>query len=547
MAKRLVLATGLGLITALLSGCGTTSTVTNCPAQPLANTASSGSNFTLTPSNAIVTVYPGETTSIPVNVNSVNGSTGTVTLAPTALPQGVTISGGTATIGTTTNLTITTSIDVVKACFTGQIGYWTADRALTISGSNSTGTATTQLDMDVELENKTFQPTTNYLPVMRITTTDAAPVTSEDDYVTGSMTITDSTDTSNNYSGTLGIKGHGNTSWEEPKKPYRLNLDSKAALIGMTSDSNWILLANYDDKTMLRNDVSFQMSQLFGMAWTPSSVFVEMYMNGEYEGVYELTEKVEVSKARLNIGSMDDTDISGEDLTGGYLAEIDHYDGETLMILSQVGLPIGLDDPDPPATEQATYFTTALKSAEGSMYDETNWRSTTNGWQAYWDSGSVVNWFLVEELANNLDASDSSSDYFYKPRSDPKFYRGPVWDMNLGYGNINYSPTVSPTDNYIRYNALWYKRLFDDPAFTSMLNARWQVVRTNAQTLNSYIDTRAAVLQNAQANNFARWPNLGERVWPNPVALGSYQAEVDAMKTWITKRLAYMDSTYGTN
>jgi len=545
--KRLGLAVCLAAFVGPLTGCGTDTATpaTACASRTLNNSNSAGSNFTLSPVNAMLTVYPGETTTVAVNVNPVNGSTGTVSLSAATLPQGLTLTGGTATIGSTANATLTASNDVVNACFTGVYGVWDADRTLTLNGSNSSGTASAQWNVNVVLENKTFEPAKNFLPVLKITTTGGAAVTSKDDYVTAAMTITDTTTPANNYSGTLGIKGHGNSTWGMPKKPYRLNLDSKAPLLGMTSNSNWILLANYDDKTMLRNDVSFKMSDLFGMAWTPNSMFVEMYMNGEYEGVYELSEKVEVSKSRLNIGSMDPTDISGTNLTRGYLAEIDHYEDATYVLPSLVGLPIALDDPDPPAIEQQNYFTTAFQAAEGSMYNDSNWTSPTAGWQAYWDASSVVNWFLIEELADNSDANDYSSDYLYKPRSDPKFYRGPVWDMDITFGNSENPGNVDPTQPWVAVQSLWYRRLFQDPAFVALVKARWQAERANALALLPYLDSRQAALESVQANNFARWPNLGEKVWPNPVARGSFDAEVAAMKAWLTARIAYMDATYG--
>ncbi len=133
-----------------------------------------------------------------------------------------------------------------------------------------------------------------------------------------------------------------------------------------------------------------------------------MYLNGVYEGTYQLTEKVEVSKARLNIGSIDDTDNSGTNLTGGYLGEIDHYGGQTLYFDSLVGLPIGLDDTDPPTTEQAAYFTSAFAAAETSMYKPT-FTDVSAGWQGSWDKDSLVNWFLIEELTGHQDADHFSS------------------------------------------------------------------------------------------------------------------------------------------
>ena len=151
---------------------------------------------------------------------------------------------------------------------------YTANPTLTFTGTSSRGTAATQAGVVVTLEDPSFVPTSTNLPVMTINTAGSAPVDSQDTYVSATLSITDSSNPANSYSGMMQIKGHGNSTGAMPKKPYRLNLDSDAPLLGMTSDSNWIMLANYDDQAMIRNDVSFKISQMAGLAWTPSSAFV---------------------------------------------------------------------------------------------------------------------------------------------------------------------------------------------------------------------------------------------------------------------------------
>ena len=532
---------------ALLTGCGFPSNPSGtgaCSAGTLVSTEHGSPNFSITPVNTDFTIYPGQTEQLTVQVNAGNSATGTVAISGISLPQGITVSSATAAMGSTATLTISASNNVVAQCFTGIQYVFSAGRALTLTATQGTASFTTQIPITVVLENPAFVPTTTNLPILSINTTDQAPIVSEDDYVDATLTIADPTNASNNYTGTLEIKGHGNSTWAEPKKPYRLNLDSKAALLGMTSDTNWILLANYDYKAMLRTDVSFYMSQLFGMAWTPNTAFVEVFLNNVYEGTYQLSEKVEVSKARLDIGSIDTGDDSGTDLTGGYLGEIDHYDGETLMITApNTGLPIGLADPDPPDAIQGAYFTAAFNAAENSMYSA-NFTDPTTGWPAYWDQDSLVDWFLIEELAGNQDADDWSSDYFYKPRGDNLFYRGPVWDMDVTFGNDNYGAIGSPNVPWVPTQARWYEQLFKDPTFVAAVKARWTAVRPLAATLPAYMDTRAAALTLTAQNNYSRWTTLDEVIWPNQVAEGTYLGEVDYMKNWFNQRLAYMDANY---
>ncbi len=542
--NRLLAATG-ATVCLLVAGCGTgTPIVQTCSAGALTSETSGTPNFSLQMVNPTLTIYPGQTEQVAVMVEPVGSATGTVTVGGTSNIPGLTVTGTTAAIGSVANLTLTASSNVASTCFAGVQNVFTADRPLKVTGTNAAGSIGNTVDLEVVLDNPAYTPAKMDLPVLSITTTGAAPVASKDTYVTASMTITDAAMPSYNYKGTLGIKGHGNSTWLMPKKPYRLNLDTKASLLGMTSDSNWILLANYDDKTMLRNDVAFQMSTRIGMFWTPHSAFVEVMLNGVYEGTYELTEKVEVSKARLNIGSIGTTDNSGTNLTGGYLGEIDHYRGQTLNFNDYLGLPIGLEDPDPPTTEQATYWTAAFKQAEVTLYSN-NFTDPTEGWQSAWDLTSNVNYFIVEELAGNQDADDWSSDYFYKPRSDAHFYRGPVWDMDVSLGNDNYGAIQSPDAAWVSTQSAWYVRLFQDPAFLAAVKAEWKTIRPQMVTLSTYIDTRAAAMTLAATNNYARWPTLGERIWPSPAISDTFQGEVNLMKAWLTARIAYMDATYG--
>ena len=531
---------------ALLAGCGSGIPIDqSCSAGRLFTRTTGSPNFTLQLVNPTLTIYPGQTEQVAVLVSPVGNASGQVTVSALSDVQGLQVSGGTvAAMGSVVNLTLTASMNVASTCFVGTPNVFTADRPLTLTGTNASGSLASAVDLEVVLGNSAFQPATINLPLLTINTVDAAPIVVEDTYIQGTMTITDAANPAYNYSGPLEVKGHGNSTWVMPKKPYRLNLTSKAPLLGMASDTNWILLANFDDKTMLRNAVSFQMSQMIGMAWTPHSAFVEVMLNGQYEGTYELTEKVEVSKARLNIGSIDDTDNSGVDLTGGYLGEIDHYRGQTLNFNDFLGLPIGLEDPDPPTTQQAAYWTSAFNTAEGVLYSS-NFKDPNSGWQSAWNITSNVNYFIVEELAGNQDADDWSSDYFYKPRSDPKFYRGPVWDMDVSLGNDNYGAIQSPNVAWVSTQSQWYVQLFRDPVFVAAVKAEWQAIRPQMLTLSSYIDTQAAALTLASNNNFARWPILNERVWPNPVIAGTFPGEVTLMKNWLAARIAYMDQTYG--
>ncbi len=258
---------------------------------------------------------------------------------------------------------------------------YSATVPISIVATGPSGTASSNIDLTVVLENLSFLPTNINLPVMRLTTDDGADITSKDDYVDGTVQLMDSSNSSNNFRETMQIQGHGNSTWTMPKKPYNLKLDSKQNILGMAASKKWVLLANYDDKTMMRNALAFYFSQMFQMEWTPNSKFVELYLNGIYEGVYQVTEKVEIDPNRLNIDELDDTDNSGIELTGGYLLEIDSFEGATFVFHTPKGLPVDSDDPDPPTAQQQNYITTIVDNAENALYSP-NFKDATTGWSA---------------------------------------------------------------------------------------------------------------------------------------------------------------------
>ena len=190
---------------------------------------------------------------------------------------------------------------------------------ITIQATAGTLQSTASVQLTLASPNPNFVPAKMDLPVLEITTDNAAPIVSLINYVSGSVSITPApSGTDVAYSGTMQIRGHGNTTWLLPKKPYKLKLDSKASLLGMPAGKTWVLLANYDDKSLLRDQVAFEVGRRLGMAWTPNSRFVELFLNGQYEGNYQLTEEIKIDKNRVNIPEMDDTDNSGKSLTGGY-------------------------------------------------------------------------------------------------------------------------------------------------------------------------------------------------------------------------------------
>ncbi|MFD0794347.1 CotH kinase family protein [Mucilaginibacter litoreus] len=378
------------------------------------------------------------------------------------------------------------------------------------------------------------------IPILYLTTD--GPVVSKDNYVNGTVVV----DGNNRYtqevtSIPLKIKGRGNSTWANfPKKPYRLKFNDKAAMLGMPAAKNWVLLANYDDKTLLRNRIALEFARRIGSDFAPQSRFVEVIMNGEFLGNYLLTSQVEVNSKRVNITEMGSGDNSGDALTGGYLLELDQRKDEKYWFVTKKNLPFTIKSPEDITPQQLAYIQNYMQATEDALF-AANSADPVNGYAKYINVQSFMNWFFVEEVVKNQDGRDFSSIYYYKDRGG-KLGMGPVWDFDLSSGNVDYSVAKDPDSWYIR-DASWMINLFKDVNFRSKVKVRWNEIRhTAVDSIFTDIDETAAYLKYSQRKNFTKWPILDQYVWPNAVVLGNYDAEVDYVKDFLRKRLKWIDA-----
>lgn len=387
-----------------------------------------------------------------------------------------------------------------------------------------------------------FIPTSMDLPIVRIVTENEAPIASKEDYVRATLTVDPNGTAEAALSVPLRIRGRGNTTWSMPKKPYKLKLDNKASLLGMPSDKDWVLLANYSDKSLLRTRVAFELGNRVGLAWSPRSRFVELFINDAYQGTYQLGEGVKVDNDRVDIPELEEDEISGSELTGGYLLEVDaRLDGEVFFV-TDGGVPLLIDTPEAPTPEQFSYIQDYIQQVENAIYSD-NAADPVTGYAAYIDVDSFINWYLVNEIMKNNDAIFFSSCWMYKQR-DGQLFMGPLWDFDISGGNINYNGNDNPTGWWIR-NSRWFDGLFEDPAFQARVRARWNELKAEQfDTILEYIDDSSTLLAQGASNNFQRWPILSEWVWPNAVVTGSYEGELQYLREWLQARIAWMDAEF---
>jgi spore coat protein CotH len=385
--------------------------------------------------------------------------------------------------------------------------------------------------------NIIFTTFTN-IPILYLTTN--GPVISKDDYVTGDLIINANGRFNQSTNAIpLQIKGRGNSTWTMPKKPFRLKFDSKAEILDMPMAKNWVLLANYSDKTLLRNRVAMDLGSMIGSDFTPPSRFVEVVMNGQYLGNYLLTSQVEVDKNRIDIADLKGGDDRPANITGGYVLELENRDIEPLSFMTDKNLSFNINTPDNISTAQLNYIHQYFQQAESALF-ASNYTDPHLGYEHYINTDSFINWFIVEELMKNNDSKDWTSMFYYKDRNG-KIGMGPLWDFDLTAGNVDYSEAKATTGWWVK-NSMWFSRLFEDPAFKAKLKARWTIVKSeNLPKVMASIDVNATYLALSQKQNFITWPILDQYVWPNQFVLGTYEKEVVQLKSWLNERIAWMD------
>jgi CotH kinase protein len=387
-------------------------------------------------------------------------------------------------------------------------------------------------------------PVTARFPTLTVSTTGSAPITSRETYVGGSWRLVDA-DSNLLKEGTLDIRGRGNSTWGMPKKPYRVRLASSSELLGMPASRHWALLANYADKTLLRTDLIFDLGRRMGWQYVPRSQFVHLRLNGQYDGVYQLTEHIRVEPNRVNIPELKVGDTTAAMVSGGYLLEVDQlYDEDFCWDTPRAAMPVCAKSPEtlrqPGWEKHQAYITGYFRQLEDALYGA-NFTDPTTGYAAYIDVPSAVDYFLLNELVKNVDGNMRRSTYLTKPRGG-KLYFGPLWDYDITLGNVNYGGADVTVGWQIR-GAPWFTRLWQDPNFVQRVKLRWQQIRNDGtlSSWRSHLLSRWDYMSVEQRRNFERWPILSTWVWPNRVVTGSYDGEMAAMQEWLTQRTAWLD------
>ncbi|MDR2138387.1 MAG: CotH kinase family protein [Tannerella sp.] len=370
----------------------------------------------------------------------------------------------------------------------------------------------------------------NGLPIVHINT-GHQPILSTEEYVEATISITNTLN-GNDCEGTMRIRGRGNSTWTFfPKKPYRIKLDKKTAMLGMPADKDWVLLANYSDKSLLRTAAGFELSRLTGMPWTPRMQYVDVFLNGNYEGQYLFGEHVKAAPDRIQV---DD---------GGFVGEFDpnFYEQEPFYAVSaSYNYPYTFKEPDPATEANTAYFMNLINQYEAALKRRDF--SPETGYRNFIDVESFARWYTVSQFIASIDPNRY---YFVENSTDGLLRRSPVWDLDcsFGYAYPHWAIAGETGPEYKVTAYEYYGEMLEDPWFRQAVKKCWTKMKTDdLPLLYRFINETARQIQRSALANHERWDDTFAGTIIQESILQKWENEVQELKIFLSMRTVWMDA-----
>ena len=392
------------------------------------------------------------------------------------------------------------------------------------------------------------------LPTVYIETFNNVPITSKYNYVYANIYINNDEGHLEIYD-SVQIRGRGNSTWNMAKKPYRIKFKQKEKLLGKgyAKAKKWTLLANAADKTLMRNALTSAMGEFTSLKFNPAAKFVDVVLNGQYLGNYQISDQVDVRPHRVNIVEQEVPLPQDADISGGYLLEVDGFQDGNCFTTNYYNTPVRIHHPDEEDinTMQNTYIHNYVNMFERRLYTS-KFADPVAGYRHVVDEASLIDWYLCTEISANIDGFYST--YFYKDQADSLLYFGPLWDFDIAYDNDYrirneqglYTTTYSLMAD-IAYNGSkrWVRRMWEDPWFAKQVYVRYMQLIDNGLVdyLQNKIDSLARLLQKSQAKNYERW-GIQSRMYHEMVLYSSYDQYVYDLKDFINERCTFLENTF---
>lgn len=372
------------------------------------------------------------------------------------------------------------------------------------------------------------------LPVLTINTVDKKPILDKETWIEATFSLTDSTGTPLLTDQTLEIRGRGNTTWQNPKKPYALKLGEKTALFGMPKHKRWVLLAAYNDKSMIRTDLAFHLAQEYSnLRWKQQGQLIELVLNGKFLGNYYLCEHIKIDENRVPDGYIVEVDVRAKESNGD------------IFFKSQLSkLNFVIKDPDVvKGDEDFRYVQNFINNCEADLSNRDIAQYAT-----YLDLESMVDWYLNSELTKNPDAAFFISVYM-NVSADGKLYMGPLWDYDLAFGNQVYDDGQGSDNGFVGFtirdgdrSKIWLPAMFDNPEFVALLKAKMQVIADHESEIMDFIDQRHATLRTSALYNDRLWHLMCPEGTSEATIQAAYEDEITHLKDWLHGRIQWLQT-----
>ena len=357
----------------------------------------------------------------------------------------------------------------------------------------------------------------------------------------------------NDYDGEIGIELRGQSSMGFPKKQYGIEFRNNAgeqiesSFLGLPEESDWVLNGPYSDKSLMRNAISYYTERQM-IEYAPRTKFCEVILNGSYNGVYLLIEKIARSKNRIDIEKLEPYENSEPDISGGYIIKRDKTYGDPTNSYFDTAHGVRLSYVYPKywniSPEQRAYILNYINEFENAILSAPD-DGVVAAAEKYVDVNSFVDNYVHVQFTRNIDGFRISS-YMYKDKNK-KLFMSPQWDYNLSFGNADYLDGWMTNGWYVSYDPFWWREFLFDTNFVRLCGLRWMQLRKNTFTTSKVlqlVDSNVVALGEAPDRNFTRWDILGTYVWPNWYIADTYDEEIAWMKQWIIGRCSWLDSAW---
>lgn len=367
------------------------------------------------------------------------------------------------------------------------------------------------------------------VPHLYIETDNRQPIDSKENYIHANLTI-EGKGVYDDYQGRTKIRGRGNDSWNQPKKPYKLKLDDKVSLLGLLPEKKWILRSNYRGESLMLDAIGFRIAALLGMPYTNHAIPVDVTVNGQYQGSYMFTEQKEAKPNRINV------------VDGGKYLDLDSYMNKPpgQFYSDYYELPVMVRYPSfkelspSDAQRELELIKADFHNMEKTIADES---FPNNNFLDYFEALDFVNYMIVYHLTLNREINHPKSTYMHKHKGG-KYKMGPVWDFDWGFGYNSQLDTHFNTPEQNLFvdsdmpGKVFFTRLLEDATIQNLYRKQWQDFKENSYPeLIDYIESYANTIQESYALDYAIWEQ----------GVGSSEEAAQQIINWLNVRVQYMD------